>query len=75
VGEIEPVQHAEFVSASAARKWSPEMAPASFTAAVHDGELWEPSYRLRKDELNGSRGAQDQPESDELVNWGDGDRR
>jgi hypothetical protein len=61
VAEIEPVQHAEFVSASAAQKWSPLMASASFTAAAHDGELWEPSYRLRKDELNGSRGAQDQP--------------
>jgi hypothetical protein len=74
VGEIEPVQHAEFVSASA-RKWSPEMALASFTTVAHDGELWEPSYRLRKDELNGSRGAQDQPESDELINWVDNDRR
>jgi hypothetical protein len=75
MGGNEPEHRNELNGTSAIKKRSPERAPASFTAAAHDGELREPSYRLQKDELNGSRGAQDQPKSDELINWIDGDRR
>jgi hypothetical protein len=75
MGGNESEHQNELNGTSATKKRSPKRASASFTAVAHDGELWESSYRLQNDELNGSRGAQDQPKSDELMNWVNGDWR
>jgi hypothetical protein len=72
---LDSAERGEPIGVVAATKRLSEHHRRRLPAAVHGGQTSNSSWRCLLDAIKICRDAQGQPESDELINWVDGDRR
>jgi hypothetical protein len=75
IGELETSDDLEPTSAGADRKGPQEHRRRRHTTAVNSGELRKQSYRLRDEDVKGSRGSQAHRDDDGVLDDNHGGRR